>query len=101
MNQLTAGYQLTGAVLGAPSATITATKLVLTLATNTGGTRAMTISGIKAKGTATGDLTITVGGATIDSQYGPAGDEIVVATGVAVGTVSVTGPNKTNKGWPW
>ena len=97
---LTAGISITGAVLGAPSATITATKLVLTLDSNTGSTLAMTISGIKAKGTATGNLTIKVGGATIDSQYGPAGDEIVVATGLDVGKVNLTGPKKLTKVGP-
>ena len=64
------------------------------------GTRAITISGIKAKATATGDLSFTVGGATIDSQFGPAGDKIVVAKGVPVGTVSVTGPTKLIKVGP-
>jgi len=97
---LTAGISITGATLGAPSATITATKLVLTLATNTGNTLSMTISGIKAKGTGTGDLSVKVGGKTIDSQYGPAGDDIVVAKGLEVGKVNVTGPKKLTKVGP-
>jgi len=95
----TSGLSITGGTFNAATASVTATKVVLTIASNTTGTRAITISGIKAKATAIGDLSVTVGGTTIDSQYGPAGDKVVVAKGLEVGTVSVTGPKKTNKGW--
>jgi len=96
----TSGLSITGGTFNAATASVTATKVVLTIASNTTGTRAITISGIKAKATATGDLSFTVGGAKIDSQFGPAGDKIVVAKGVPVGTVSVTGPTKLIKVGP-
>jgi len=76
----------------------TSTTSVIVLGiTNGAGSKTFTISGIKATGTATGDLSITVGGATIDSQFGPKGDKIVVAKGVEKGTITVAGPKTLTK----
>jgi len=58
------------------------------------GTKTLTITGIKATGSAEGDLSVTVSGG---SKYAPQKDVIVVAQGVERGTVSVTGPKKLTK----
>ena len=62
-----------------------------------GGTLTITISGILATASAEGNLSVTVGGVGIDSATGPEGDVVSVATGVPVGTVSVTGPTTLTK----
>jgi len=96
-NPTTAGITVTGANFNADTATVTATKVTLTLQSDISNSKSITISGLTAKATAVGDLLVTVGGATIDSQYGPAGDKVVVANGVAKGEVKITGPAKLTK----
>jgi hypothetical protein len=90
----------TGWTLEAPSATISATtgKLTLKLGNATGGSKTVTISGLKATAskTATGDLSLTVGSpGSPDSSTAPK-DTLVVAKAVALGTVTVAGPKKLN-----
>jgi hypothetical protein len=90
----------TGWTLEAPSATISATtgKLTLKLGNATGGSKTVTISGLKgtASKTATGDLSLTVGSpGSPDSSTAPK-DTLVVAKAVALGTVTVAGPKKLN-----
>ena len=77
--------------------TPTASVMTLKFTGDGAGTKTLTISGLKATATATGDLSLTVGGATIDSQFGPKGDKITVASGVEAGTVTVKGPAKLTK----
>jgi hypothetical protein len=89
--------------------------ITITGATNSGGTYTnsvhtynltavsatkVTIAGISATVSVTGPLSVTVGGATIDSQYGPKGDTVQVAEGISVGTVSVAGPKTLTKVGP-
>ena len=87
-----------GDAINMGSGTSTSSVIVLGI-TNGGGSKTFTITDIYATGSAKGDLTITVGGAKIDSQFGPKGDKVVVAKGVDRGTVTVAGPKKlTNVG---
>jgi len=78
-----------GGAAFAGGSTLTASKLVLSL-TEKATTKTITIKGLKATATAEGTLTLTVGGATIDSATGPKGDILNVATGIARGTTSVS-----------
>jgi len=95
----TSGISVSGVTLGTTS-TITATKVTLQVKINTTNTKTLVVSGLRAKATALGDLAVTVGGAKIDSSTGPAGDSVIVAKGVDVGTVSVTGPKELTKVGP-
>jgi len=96
-NPTTAGITVVGATVNINTATITATKATFEIHADVSGTKSITIAGLQAKAEAVGDLKVVVGGATIDSQYGPKGDDVVVAKGVPVGKVSVTGPKKLTK----
>jgi hypothetical protein len=82
--------------------TSTSSVIVLNLADAAGTTKTITISDIKAivESDATGNQSVTVGGAAIDSATGPAGDVIEVSTAVAVGHVTVTGPTSLGKVGP-
>jgi len=82
--------------------TSTSSVIVLNLADDAGATKTITLSGIKAivESDATGNQSVTVGGAAIDSATGPAGDVIEVSTAVAVGHVTVTGPTSLGKVGP-
>lgn len=82
-----------GATIG-NGGTSTASVIVLNM-TDASGTKTITISGIKATASATGDLSLTVGGANIDALYGPKGDVITVASGVDVGSVTVSAASAT------
>lgn len=95
--------------------TTLSSNITITGATNSGGTytssvhtynftavsaKKVTIAGISATVSVTGPLSVTVGGATIDSQYGPKADTVQVAEGISVGTVSVAGPTTLAKVGP-
>lgn len=95
--------------------TTLSSNITITGATNSGGTytasvhtynftavsaKKVTIAGISATVSVTGPLSVTVGGASIDSQYGPKGDTVQVAEGISVGTVSVAGPTTLAKVGP-
>jgi hypothetical protein len=82
-----------GATIG-NGGTSTASVIVLNM-TDAAGTKTVTISGIKATAKATGDLSVTVGGANIDALYGPKGDVVTVAKGVDVGSVTVSAASAT------
>jgi len=98
----TSAISVAGATLDVANGTSTASVIKLAFSGNgsKGSTKTVTISGISAKATATGDLAVTVGGAKIDSQFGPKGDKIVVAKGVEQGTVTVAGPKKLTDAGP-
>jgi len=98
----TTTISVSGATLDVANGTSTATviKLAFSGSGSTGSTKTVTISGINVTAESAGNLTVTIGGATIDSQYGPSGDKIVVAKGVEQGTVVVAGPKKLTEAGP-
>ncbi|MDC1527708.1 hypothetical protein N8600_01445 [Gammaproteobacteria bacterium] len=98
----TTTISVSGATIDVANGTSTATVIKLAFSGNgsTGSTKTVTINGINVTGSSTGDLAVTIGGATIDSQFGPKGDKIVVAKGVAQGTVTVAGPKTLTKAGP-
>jgi hypothetical protein len=81
-----------GATINVAGGTSTSSVIVLDLV-DAAGTKTITIQGIYATASAEGELSVTVGGVGIDSATGPEGDVVSVATGVPVGTVSITAPS--------